>query len=121
MTGVALAAVVGLVLMASAGAASRAETRVSIRGGGDVFGYVRSERPGRCANERLVKVFQKIGAVGGGDDIKIGSDSASPNGDRYQWSIGNPGATGRIYARAPRTDRCKADNSKVIPAGDTKG
>jgi hypothetical protein len=45
---------------------------------------------------------------------RIGTDNASLNGDRYQWSLGNTGLTGRFYAKAPRTPDCEGDKSKTI-------
>jgi hypothetical protein len=117
---VAIAAAAGLVVSGAASAGGNADTKVTIKApGGDVYGYVKSSKPNRCADGRKVKVFrQKGGEQGGGDDIKIGSDTAEPNGPRYQWSIGQPGVSGKkIYARAGRVTGCKADNSKTIVAG----
>ncbi len=99
--------------VATAGGGAR--TTVTIQGGGSVSGYVKSSKL-KCKNERKVKVYRKVGAVGGGDDQKIGSDTSSPNGTRYQWSIGNPGATGKIYAKTGSKPGCRNDTSKVIPA-----
>lgn len=112
----AAVATVALAGVASAGGA--ADTTVTIRGDGEIFGYVKSPKPRRCAKDRLVKVFKQRGEQGGGDDIKVGSDRASLNGDRYQWSIGNPGVAGRVYARAPRIEGCRADNSPTITVGN---
>ena len=99
----------------SASAADRAETKVTIRGGGEVYGYVKSADPANCSQDRKVTVFIQVGAPGGGDDMKVSNDNASLNGSRYQWSIGNPGLQGEpIYAKAKRTSECKADFSKTI-------
>ena len=116
----AIVAVGGLAVTSSVGARADADTKVTIKApGGDVYGYVKSSKPKRCADDRKVKVYrQKGGAQGGGDDIKIGTDNASKNGDRYQWSIGQPGVSGKkIYARAGKIPGCKADNSPTIRAG----
>jgi hypothetical protein len=116
----AVAAAAGLVVSGAASAGGNAKTKVTIKApGGDVYGYVKSAKPNKCADERKVKVFrQKGGEQGGGDDIKVGSDRAEPNGDRYQWSIGQPGVSGKkIYARAGRIPGCKGDNSRTIVAG----
>ena len=95
-----------------------AETKVTIKGGGEVFGYVKSDKLRRCAKDRKVTVFkQKGGEQGGGDDIKVGSDDAGERvGDRYMWSIGNPGTTGQIYAKVRRIEGCKGDTSPTVPA-----
>jgi hypothetical protein len=106
--------------VAGAGGGGGATTKVKIRApGGSVFGTVESSKPNRCANGRTVKVFrEKGGEQGGGDDIKVGSDTASPNAGEYQWNLGNPGLTGRkIYARAGRIPGCKPDNSRTVVAG----
>jgi hypothetical protein len=116
---VAIAAAAGLIVSGAASAGGgKAETKVTIKApGGDVYGYVKSSKPNKCANDRKVKVFrQKGGDQGGGDDIKIGSDRAAPNGDRYMWSIGQPGNTSgkKLYARAGKIPGCKADSSRTI-------
>ena len=119
----ALAAAVGLVVTGAASAGGgAAETKVTIKApGGDVFGKVKSSKPNKCANGRTVKVYrQKGGAQGGGDDIKIGTDTAQANGPNYEWNIGQPGVSGKkIYARAGKIAGCKADNSRTIRAGST--
>ncbi len=97
-------------------AAGKADTTVTIKGGGEVFGYVKSAKTA-CMDGRKVTVYKQKGAQGGGDDIKGPSDTASQNGDRYMWSVGNPGLQGKIYARANATTKCKADNSKTITVG----
>lgn len=116
---VALVACGALALTGSAGAGGNAETTVTIQAGGEIFGYVKSPKPNRCADGRKVTVFkQKGGAQGGGDDIKVGTDNAGePIGDRSQWSIGNPGVTGKVYARAGKIPGCQADNSRTVTVG----
>ena len=117
----ALAAAAGLVVTGAASAGGgAADTKVTIKApGGDVFGKVKSSKPNKCANGRKVTVFrQKGGAQGGGDDIKILTDTAQANGPGYEWAIGNPGVSGKkIYARAGKIPGCKADNSRTIRAG----
>ena len=50
-------------------------------------------------------------------DKKILTDTASLNGARYMWSTGNTGEeNGRFYARVKRTDECRGDLSRVVPA-----
>lgn len=116
----AVAAVVALVASGPAQAGGDADTKVTIKApGSEVYGYVKSSKPNKCADDRLVKVFrQKGGEQGGGDDVKIGSDRAQANGDRYMWSIGNPGVQGKkIYAKAGRIPGCLPDASPTIVAG----
>jgi hypothetical protein len=120
LTAGALAAAAAIAVPGAAmGGGGDAETKVTIKApGSEVYGFVKSPRPNRCANDRLVKVFQQKGRRGGGNDILRGSDSASPNGDRYMWSIGNPGLQGKkIYAKAPRIPGCEPDSSRTIVAG----
>jgi len=98
----------------TAGAGGRAETTVTIKAPGEVFGYVKSPKPNKCAKNRKVVVFQKKAS----GDVRKGSDEASKVGDRYMWSIGNPGLNGKkIYAKAPKTPDCQADKSPTIVAG----
>ena len=114
---VALLVTCGALVMAAVAMAA-AETTVTIRGEGtgDPFGVVKSPREGRCADGRLVKVYkQKGGEQGGGDDIYTGlSDTASLSNGKYRWNVGQPNLNGKHYARAPKIDGCKADNSKTI-------
>lgn len=103
------------VFATGATAADRAETKVTIKGSSEIYGFVSSDDPANCADDRKVTVFRQKGAQGGGDDVKVASDNASFNGDRYQWSIGNPGLQGKkIYAKARRTEECLADTSRTI-------
>lgn len=123
MRGMAIVAAASLVALFAHGAAQAggdASTKVIIKApGSEVYGYVKSSKENKCANDRLVKVFrQKGGEQGGGDDVKVGSDRAQPNGDRYMWSIGNPGLQGKkIYAKAGRIPGCLPDASPTIVAG----
>lgn len=116
----AIAAVVlGAVSVAgtlTAGAAQPAETTVTIRTeNGDFRGYVSSPRPLKCAEGRVVVLFRQTGAVQDPKvDEKIGSDTASLSGDRYEWNTGNTGVYGKFYARARKTESCKGDTSKTI-------
>lgn len=110
-----------LIPAALAGAGGKADTQVTIKSmGGDPIGTVKSSNEGKCANDRLVKIYkEKGGEQGGGDDVYTGSmDTASFSNGKYRWSVGQPGLSGKHYARAPGTSDCKADNSKTIRLGD---
>jgi hypothetical protein len=113
---VAVAAVAGITALAlalapSAGAGGKASTKVSIKGPGEVFGFVKSNKPARCAKNRKVVVFR----VRPGKDERIASDTADRSGDRFMWSIGNPGLSpGRYYAKARATQKCKGAKSKIL-------
>lgn len=101
----------------SAGAgAVRAETTVTIRtDNGDFSGFVSSPRPLKCAEGRKIVLFKQVGPEQDPRvDQRIASDTASLNGDRYEWSTGNTGKFGKFYARAGKTDNCKGDTSKTI-------
>jgi hypothetical protein len=118
LAAVAIAATGGLAVAGSAGAGNVATTKVTIKApGGEIYGKVKSSRPGRCANDRLIKVYrEKGGEQGGGDDILVGTDNSELNGDVGQWSIGNPGvpAGKKVYAKAGRKEGCKRDSSPTI-------
>jgi hypothetical protein len=119
---VAATALTAMVPAAQAGgripkAAAKAETKVNIKGeDGDYYGYVKSSDAGNCANGRKVKVFKQLGSVQDPkNDLKIGTDTAQPNGDRYMWSIGNSGYKhGHFYAKVGKTSVCKGDTAKTI-------
>jgi hypothetical protein len=99
-----------------AGAATKADTRVTIKTeNGDFWGSVFSSRPFKCAKDRKVVLFKQVGADQDPRvDTKVASDTASLNGDRYMWSTGNTGMFGRFYARAGATPDCRADSSETI-------
>ncbi|HSI81701.1 MAG TPA: hypothetical protein VK919_13725 [Solirubrobacterales bacterium] len=112
-----LLAVVALVACAGAGitgvahAGGAAKTKVTVKGSSEIYGFVKSSKK-KCMNNRKVTVFRQKGSRGGGDDVRVASDNAEKSGDRYRWSIGNPGLQGkRIYARAGRIPGCKAGAS----------
>jgi hypothetical protein len=87
-----------------------ATTTVTIKGSGDIYGYVKSPKPRNCAKDRKIRVFKQKP----GKDEVVASDNAEKSGDRYMWSVGQPGVSGKIYARAGKTADCKADTSKTI-------
>lgn len=92
----------------------KADTTVTIKGGGEIFGYVKSPKPKLCAKERRVAVYKQSGnQQNPSNDDKIATDFTSKVGDRYQWSAGNPG-NGKFYARARGTDDCKGDFSPTV-------
>ncbi len=106
-----------LAVVASAEAAGKAATKVTIKGqNGDYYGYVKSDDAPNCAVDRKVKVFKQLGsAQDPKHDLKIGTDTAQPNGAKYMWSIGNSGYKhGSFYAKVAKTDYCKGDTSKTI-------
>lgn len=100
--------------IASAGTA--AETTVTIQtANGDFWGTVDSPRPRVCARDRNIVVFKQSGTEQDPRvDQKVASDTASLNGDRYEWNTGNTGLFGKFYARARRTTDCKADTSRTV-------
>ena len=103
--------------VASAQAGGKADTKVSIKGdNGDYYGYVKSSDTGNCANDRKVKVFKQTGNdQDPKHDLKIGTDTAEPNGEKYMWSIGNSGYKhGEFYAKVGKTSLCKGATSKTI-------
>lgn len=107
----ALVVCAALGLSAPVTAAPAAKTKVTIKAAGtDLFGYVKSPKPAKCADEREVTLFK----VTRNGNQRIASDTASLNGDRYMWSTGNTGMTGKFYARAGKIPGCKADSSKTI-------
>jgi hypothetical protein len=113
---VAITALGGIVPPSNAGGVVAADTTVTIQvQGRDFSGYVKSSKPMRCADGRKVTLFKQVGAEQDRSvDQRVASDTASLNGDRYQWSTGNTGQRGKFYARAGKIDGCKPDSSKTL-------
>jgi hypothetical protein len=111
---VVLAAFAFSMIPSSAG--TRARTRVTINvEGTDFSGTVRSPRPGQCADGRTIRLLkQQGGQQHPNSDNVVATDTASFNGQRYEWSTGNTGQNGRFYAHARRTAQCKADTSRTL-------
>ena len=115
----AVAAVVGLVAMASlAGAADRAPTVIKIRGTqGDFHGRITSHRKA-CLGGRTVKVFKQKGDHQNPKrDSVIAKDTSAkvPGKQVGIWSVGNTGFKhGDFYAKATRTDACKRAYSDTL-------
>jgi hypothetical protein len=111
---IALAALGAIVPASSAG--TRAATTVTIKvEGRDFSGTVKSPDPAACAEGRKVVLYKQAGAEQDpSTDERVASDTASLNGDRYEWSTGNTGQRGKFYARARKTPACKADSSKTL-------
>ena len=99
-------------------AATPAPTKVLIEAeSGGFFGYVKSPKL-ECKSERKVVLYKQLGQKQAPrTDKRVASDIAQANGDGYQWNTGSTGVhNGKVYARAPRIDGCKADNSKTLQA-----
>jgi hypothetical protein len=100
-----------------AAAAGNAPTTVTIKAQGtDLSGTVSSPKPKRCAKNRTVLLIKQKGARGGGDDQRIGSDTADFSGGKYQWSTGTTGIEGRFYAKVKAIPGCKGDTSNTVRA-----
>jgi len=110
----ALAGVMTVAGFANAG--TLADSTVTIKAqSGDFSGTISSPRPARCAQDRKVVVFKQAGAnQDPSQDDRVASDTASLSGDRYEWSTGNTGVYGKVYARVGRTEHCKADTSRTV-------
>lgn len=111
LIGVALALLTaGLVSSGGADAArGKASSKVTIQGGGSISGYVKSSDEDACANGRKVKVYR----VKNGNKDLVTTDTASPNGTKYQWSAGNPG-NGKYFAKVAETSKCEGDKSPTV-------
>lgn len=115
--GVAVSLTGGASATGAANQAANAKTTVTIKAEGtDLSGVVKSPKPKRCADGRKVILMKQKGTRGGGDDIKVGTDNAELQGDKYRWSTGNTGIEGRFYAKVRHIDGCKRDTSKTIRA-----
>jgi hypothetical protein len=118
---IVLASCAALLLAGSAVAGGKAETKVKIKAeSGGFFGYVKSSDPQTCAADRKVTLFKQKGKhQKPKKDVKIGTDLAQANGDKYMWSTGNTGShKGHYYAKAGKIPGCKAGYSKTNKAQD---
>jgi hypothetical protein len=108
----ALGVCAAVALPGAAGARAPADTTVTIKeeASGDFYGYVKSPKPLKCADDRQIALFR----VRQGKDERVATDNASLSGNRYRWSTGNTGLSGRFYARASRIAGCRADTSPTI-------
>jgi hypothetical protein len=109
--------VVGVGFTGGAEAAGKAKTTVTIKAENtDLSGTISSPKPNKCAANRTVILMKQKGKRGGGDDKRIGSDTASLQGGVYRWSTGNTGIEGKFYAKVKATGKCKGDTSKTVRA-----
>lgn len=112
-----VAALVALPLGLESGTASAAAptaSKVTIdREGSDLFGTVSSSRPS-CEGNRKVVLFKQRGTRGGGDDVRVLSDTTEVQGGVGVWSTGNTGQAGKFYAKVTKTTQCKAGFSPTI-------
>jgi len=118
-----LAVVALMVGLAGPGAAGvlgkRAETVVTIKTqNGEFWGYLKSPRPAKCADNRKVVLYRQLGKVQSpSTDSKMASDISSKSGKSYMWSTGTTGLRhGKFYAKAVRTPDCKPDTSDTVRA-----
>jgi hypothetical protein len=115
LTGLAVTAAVALVALGMSGMASakgKANTKLTIQGGGGlVQGEVKSPNENACADGRKVLIFR----VKDGNSEKVASDRATQDGDRYQWAKGFDG--GRYFAKVKENSQCKGDSTETVSAG----
>ncbi len=113
---VTVTALSGFAGMASA--AGKAPTKVLIQAeSGGFFGYVKSPKLA-CKSERTIVLYKQLGSKQNPrNDQRVGMDLAEANGDGYMWDMGNPGLhSGRYYARATHTPRCRPASSVTLHA-----
>ncbi|HEX6844121.1 MAG TPA: hypothetical protein VF235_03295 [Actinomycetota bacterium] len=109
-------ALCGALAVPGVAAGTRAPTTVTIETeNGDFWGTVSSPRPKRCAKDRKIVLYKQVGSEQDPSiDEKVASDTASWSGGAYEWATGNTGMSGKFYARAKRTEFCKADSSPTV-------
>lgn len=107
-------AVGGTLLIGGVGSAGAhradAPTTITIIPESDGFyGYVKSPKTQKCANNRKIKVVSdKTGKT-------IGSDIAQPNNNGIEWNIGQPGhMKGKFHAVAHAIPGCKKGVSESV-------
>jgi hypothetical protein len=98
----------GLLFAAEVASAAPARTRVTIQSEQTGFsGYVSSTRES-CANGRRVLLYRRQGTR----NVRVGSDIAQANGDRFQWAIQVPQG-GKYFAAVRRTRSCYGARSRL--------
>jgi len=116
LVGLLAAAIAAMALFSAsiASAASANKVTISSQSGG-FSGFVISNND-KCHNGRKVTLYKLKGKKRNyKKDKKIGSDTATPNGDGSQWFIDTP-AQGKFYAYVKKNSKCKAAYSKVVRA-----
>jgi hypothetical protein len=115
-TALAFAVAGTLIVAGMASARTGAVTTLTIKAqSGDFSGYIDSPRPKKCADGRKVVVYKQKGAQQNlSVDKKVASDTAGLSGDRYAWSTGNTGLSGKFYAHVGKTPDCKAAFSRTV-------
>jgi hypothetical protein len=111
----AILAATALAVAAPAGASSRADTGVTIKGPGNVFGYVLSERSS-CEVGRIVRVYKQVGKTQNpAADTNMAHTTSERQGNKGVWDLGNPGFPhGKYYAMARKTPKCAPGFSKTV-------
>ncbi len=113
---VVLLVIPAMIVSASAVAATRARTTVTIVGPqGDFEGEIHSDSKA-CLGGRKVKVYKQSGKERSpADDMVIASDTSERQGAIGVWSVGNTGfKSGRFYAKVSKTAECRAAFSPTI-------
>jgi hypothetical protein len=107
----------GLVVLGSAGAATKAapkgaagkgaSTKLSIRSyPGGVFGYVNSPAAATCSSDRKVIVYEQVGEQRDPQsDPRVSSDLAEASEPSFLWTV-KTGRSGQFYARAAAIKGC---------------
>jgi hypothetical protein len=104
----------GIETATAAAPAAPATSTVTIKAAGsDLYGTVASQRAA-CEGDRTVVLIKQKGTRGGGDDVRIASDTTEVFDGVGQWNTGNTGMAGRFYAKVTKTADCKADVSPTI-------
>jgi hypothetical protein len=112
LTTTAVIALGALGLSGMADAKGKANTQVTIQGGGGlVQGLVKSPNENACADNRKVLIYK----VQNGEAEKAGSDRATQDGTEYQWAKAFEG--GKYFAKVKETSQCQADTTKTVRAG----
>jgi hypothetical protein len=107
----------GLVVLGSAGAATKAapkvaatkgaSTKLSIRSyPGGVFGYVTSPATATCSSDRKVVVYEQVGEQRDPQsDPRVSADLAEASEPSFLWTV-KTGRSGQFYARAAAIKGC---------------
>jgi hypothetical protein len=111
----AICAALAVPSVAGAGHTSRTGVTIHHRKQARFYGFAFSPTPGRCAKNRVVKLFRQTGKEKNPKrDIRMAKSFAfETQSGAFKWKVYKY-RPGKFYARAGRIPGCQPDNSRTI-------
>jgi len=70
-----------------------------------------SARKAACYRDQKVSVWEQVGTVGGGDDVKLGQDTTNSEG---RYVVPEPRRPGSYYSKAPENTISTVGNCRSV-------